>query len=331
VPQLVPRLRVHEDDDIVHEGMFGGDVRKQRAAIAAAVAVVALLVVTTFWWFSAGPGAKTTVPGSLTGQRVADAQRLLAAEGLRGQPEEVFHATIAKGQVVSTDPPSGGSIEKGGTVTLLVSKGPEQVAVPSLLGLSPEDAERRLREVGLEVGTRGAKFSEDVEKGKVISSSPKAETLVKPGRTVDIVVSKGIEQVEVPNLLGQQRGDVERQLRELGFDVDAEDVDFQFGGPLPGTVTQIDPQPGTKLPKGETVKIGVVTFFGGNNGNGNGNGQGQQTQVPDVRNQPVDQAENALRQAGLNPVRQGGGGVVFNQDPQPGSVVPVGTTVNLFV
>ena len=330
VPQLVPRLRVHEDDGVVHEGMFGGDVRKQRAAIIAAVAVVALLIVSVFWWFSAGPGANTTVPGGLTGQRVADAQRLLATSGLTGQVQEVFDDQIARGQVVDTEPPSGESIENRGTVTLLVSKGPEQVPVPSLAGLTPEEAQRQLGEVGLELGKRTSKFSDDIDKGKIISSSPRGDTLVTPGRPVDIVVSKGIETVEVPNLVGAQRGDAERALQERGLKVQFDEVDFQFGGPFPNTVTAQDRQPGEKIAKGETVRLQVVRGFF--NGNGNGNGQ-QQVQVPNVQNQPADQAENTLRQSGLNPRREGGGqfNFVTGQNPPPGSVVQVGSEVVIFL
>ena len=53
----------------------------------------------------------------------------------------------------------------------------------------------------------------------------------------------------------------------------------------------------------------------------------------DVRNQPADAAENNLRQAGLNPRREGGGlfNVVVNQNPGPGSQVPVGTEVVIFL
>src|SRR4029453_14290668 len=133
------------------------------------------------------------VPGGLTGQRVADAQRLLAADGLRSKPVETFDNSIAKGQVVSTEPPSGESIEKGGTVILKVSKGPEQVAVPSVEGLTAAEAERRLRDAGLEVGKRENQFSDAVAKGKVISSSPASGALVKPDRPVDLLVSKGVE------------------------------------------------------------------------------------------------------------------------------------------
>jgi beta-lactam-binding protein with PASTA domain len=332
--QLVPRLRVHDDDP--DDGWMGGDRTKQRTAVVAGVLVLALLVATALWYFLAGPGARTEVPEGLTGQRVADAQRLLAADGLRGQPQEVFDDTVAKGQVVRTDPASGASIEHDGTVILLVSKGPEQVAVPSLAGKDPADAERQLADLGLELGNRDFKFSDKVERGKIVSSSPKADALVNPGRRIDVVVSKGVEEIEVPQVVGAQRDQAVQALEERGFDVEVEETDFQFGGPLPGTVREQDPQPGTKIPKGDTVRIVVVRgFFGGGGGGGGGGGDGgqQQTQVPDVRNQPADVAENTLRQRGLNVRREGGGqfNIVVNQNVNPGQQVPVGTEVVIFL
>jgi serine/threonine-protein kinase len=331
VPQLVPRLRVHDDDEY-DSGFLGGDRRKQRTAIIGAVLAVTLLVATAIWYFAAGPGAKTEVPSGLAGQRVADAQRLLAADGLRGTPREVFDDKVAKGQVVGTDPAAGTSIENGGTVVLLVSKGPEQVAVPSLVNKEPQDAERELADIGLELGNRSFKFSDDVEKGKIISSSPKADTLVTPGRRIDIAVSKGVEEVEVPQVVGAGKDDAVRALEERGFKVDVEETDFQFGGPLPNTVKEQDPQPGSKLAKGETVKIVVVRGFFGGNGGGNGGGQ-QVATVPEVRGQPADQAENTLRQAGLNPRREGGGqfNVVVGQSVNANTQVPVGTEVVIFL
>jgi beta-lactam-binding protein with PASTA domain len=330
IPQLVPRLQVHEDDGVVHEGFMGGDRRRQRNAIIAGVAAVALVLASLGWWFAAGPGAKKTVPGGLTGQRVASAELLLAADGLRGTPREVFNDTIAKGQVIGTDPPAGEKIAKDGTVVLLVSKGPEQVGVPSLLGTTPADAERQLREAGLKLGKRESRFSDDVEKGKIISTAPPADTLIAPGRTVDIVVSKGVEQVEVPNLVGASRDDAERQLRERGFEVEFNEVDFQFGGPFPRTVTAQDPQPTTKIAKGETVTLTVVKdFFGGN---GNGNGNNGQVQVPEVRGQQIDQAENTLRSQGFDVRRDGDGDgddLVSDQQPPPGQFVPPGTQIVL--
>jgi beta-lactam-binding protein with PASTA domain len=333
VPQLVPRLRVHEDDGVVHEGFMGGDRRRQTQAIIAGALALTLVLVTLGWWFAAGPGAKTTVPGGLTGQRVADAQRLLAADGLRGTPKEVFNDTIAKGQVVGTDPPSGESIAKDGTVVLLVSKGPEQVAVPALQGTTPENAERQLREAGLKLGKRETRFSDDVEKGKIISTQPQGDTLIAPGRTVDIVVSKGVEQVEVPNLVGASRDDAVRQLQERGLDVEVTETPFQFGGPFPRTVTAQDPQPTTKIPKGEKVTLTVVgEFFGGNNGGGNNGGNNGQVQVPEVRGQQVDAAENTLRQQGFDVRRDGDGDgddIVSDQNPAPGTFVPFRSQITI--
>ncbi len=326
--QLVPRLRVHEDDDAVDLGWFGGRRRNQGFALVGAAIAVLLVLGVCGWWFVGGPGAKTEVPGGLVGQRVSDAQRLLAARGLSGTSQEAFDSKIAKGQVVRTEPPAGEKIDNGGTVVLIVSKGPEQIAIPSLAGRSPQDAEKVLTGLGLTVGDSISRFSDKVESGKVIGTSPKAETLVTPGREIGLVVSKGPEPIEMPDVKGKSRDEATQILTRAGLEVKYTDVQPGVFGPFPGQVAAQDPQPGTKLKKGDDVTISVATGIFG---------QPQQVQVPDVNRWQVKDAERVLKEQGFKVNIQGGGNGqgngqnVFGQNPPAGSQVPVGSEITLFV
>lgn len=75
------------------------------------------------------------------------------------------------------------------------------VDVPDVVGMSREAAEEALKEAGLKLGTVSEQYHKDVPKGKLISQNPAAETEVKRGSTVNIVVSKGL--VPLPDVVGK--------------------------------------------------------------------------------------------------------------------------------
>ncbi len=94
----------------------------------------------TGWYFGSGPGSQITVP-DLTDLSATDARQLLESDGFIVGPDgAAHHPTIAEGRVVNTDPEFGSVVVKGATITLLLSIGPEQLALPPLVGLQEADA-----------------------------------------------------------------------------------------------------------------------------------------------------------------------------------------------
>jgi serine/threonine-protein kinase len=85
----------------------------------------------------------------VAGQLAAEAEAALAAAHLRSRAERVFDNDLPEGRVVGTDPGIGAQAPWGSTVLLRVSKGPDLVEVPDVVGLTREEAEDRLREAGL--------------------------------------------------------------------------------------------------------------------------------------------------------------------------------------
>jgi serine/threonine-protein kinase len=92
---------------------------------------------------------KVTVP-EVAGRRVEVAKAELAAANLKARPERVFDDNVPEGRVVGTDPGAGSQVTWGSAVVLRISKGPDLVVVPQVVGLSKKEAEERLREAGLE-------------------------------------------------------------------------------------------------------------------------------------------------------------------------------------
>ncbi|MEO7448160.1 MAG: Stk1 family PASTA domain-containing Ser/Thr kinase, partial [Humibacillus sp.] len=85
------------------------------------------------WWFTAGPGATTVVP-TVVDRQVDAAQSALTGAALVGVPAEEFSERSGAGVVMRAEPAAGTTLSKDSTVRLVVSKGPERYAVPTLVG-----------------------------------------------------------------------------------------------------------------------------------------------------------------------------------------------------
>jgi beta-lactam-binding protein with PASTA domain len=134
--------------------------------------------------------AKTTVPAGITNTDVNTAEGILTQAGLQFTVKNTPN-NANQGQVLSADPPSGSSINKGATVTLTVSSGPNQVTVPSVAGLSQIAAGNLIGNRGLQVTGTTNQSSSQYQAGVVIGSDPGAGTSVSPGSGVTLIVSSG--------------------------------------------------------------------------------------------------------------------------------------------
>jgi serine/threonine-protein kinase len=91
---------------------------------------------------------KVQVP-PVAGRRFEVAREMLAAVHLDAARRAEFHDFVPEGRVIGTDPAAGATATWGSTVTVVVSKGPDLVVVPDVVGLTKRQAERRLRAAGL--------------------------------------------------------------------------------------------------------------------------------------------------------------------------------------
>ena len=129
---------------------------------------------------SSGPLPRK-VPGDLAGKTYEQAAAAIEAEQLAPVKEERFHDTVPPGTVIGTEPGAGAGVARDGQVKVLVSKGPDLVEVPSVKGLTLQQAIDKLEAAGFTVG--------DVfgpAKGQPFTTSPDAGSKQKRGTTVDI-------------------------------------------------------------------------------------------------------------------------------------------------
>ena len=136
------------------------------------------------------PPVQVTVPEGLTNTTQANATAILQSAGLTAT---VVNKTSSaqKGTVLSTDPTSGTKVNQGSSVTLVVSSGPANAIVPSVVGLTQAVAGQTLANAGLTVGNVTSVASTQYPAGQVVQSNPGTGASVPPGTAVDIAVSTG--------------------------------------------------------------------------------------------------------------------------------------------
>jgi serine/threonine-protein kinase len=201
---------------------------------------------------SKGPQLFELAPlGGLTLEEAKN--ELNRAEMALGTITEQFDEVVPAGVVLAQEPVSGTAARRGTPVSLTVSKGPQPIAVPSVVGLDEDDAVEAIEAAGLTaVVAKDEVNDRNVPKGAVAAQSPATGTLTRGG-TVTLTVSKGPKLVEVPSFIGKQAGEARRELEKLGFQVRVNNV---LGGFF-GTVRDQDPVD-EEVPEGSVVTLTVV-------------------------------------------------------------------------
>jgi Uncharacterized protein conserved in bacteria len=255
-------------------------------------AVVAIAMI----FFAGGSPANSdqvVIPADLVGSEKAAAKQELVGLGF---PEANIHYknknddTADKGQILAVDPAPQTKVDKTKLavtqVTLTVSAGKVKVKVPSVKGLSEDEAKSKIEDANLKVGSNETKASATVPKGNVIGTSPTAGTSVDKDSEVSLVISGGPGKTVVPNEVGKREDEARSDLRSHGFQVSVTYIDTP-PGQEGGQVLQQNPQEGDSVNRGSTITLTVAktqqqppgggpTFPTGDpfppGGGGNGNG-----------------------------------------------------------
>ncbi|UVI34657.1 protein kinase domain-containing protein [Brevibacterium spongiae] len=193
--------------------------RRRRRVLTGLVAMAAVLALVAWLVIANLPEPTSIVPGQLAGKQVEEVTSQLEDSELKAEPKEVFDDTVPAGVVIGTEPVSGSELAPDSTVTVVVSKGEEKFAVPKLEGLSRSDAEEALKKAHLAVGKVDEKYSDSVADDAVISASQKPGKKLSEGEKIDLVVSKGVAPIPVPNVEGLTFDAAYATLAKRGFRV----------------------------------------------------------------------------------------------------------------
>jgi eukaryotic-like serine/threonine-protein kinase len=258
----------------------------------------------------------------VTGENVDEATRILDDRGFDVALRPVPSAA-PRNQVVEQDPIatnlSGDKAEEGSTVTLSVSSGPAIVAVPDVTGLTEEVARKRLETAGFPV-TVQQQFSKTVPRGEAIGTEPAAGTQFSTGQPVTLLISRGVNTVTVPDVVGLDDQAALATLSDAGLSgtlVQRDSTEPE------GEVLSQSPAAGKRVSRGSQVTIfastGAIT-------------------VPDVVGQTRKAAVTALKRAGFvvavteeETTDASEIGVVITEFPPAGSRGQRGDTVTISV
>jgi len=204
---------------------------------------------------------------------------------------------------------------------LLVRSG-QAITVPDVCGKDEAEAESILKEARLKVSIEAHRFDPVIAKGKIVIQEPLPGRKVKAGRTVGLVVSKGVEKVELPYILGLEL-EKARQILDK-YDIQIKAVDSIFNDSVPeGRIASANPWPGEEVPKGSKVSVTVSL--------------GKGVAVPDLSGLKIEEATNLIREKALSlgEVKEiegsGEPGTIMMQAPGAGTLVQIGDSVSLVV
>lgn len=201
----------------------------------------------------------------------------------------------------------------------------QTVDVPDLTRSTLDNAKISLEKKGLLIYVVEKVESDDIEEGLICNQDPLAQSQVKRGSTIKVWISKGSVSVPVPKLENMSLNETISKLAQLGLFAN---VEYEYSSEVDkDMVISVDPMPGTRVEKNTGVKVKVSL----------GEEPAKTAVVPKATFMSKSSAEAKIKEAGLEPkfvykvsVDYYEGNLYY-QTPKAGSVVPVGSTVTVYI
>jgi len=205
-------------------------------------------------------GGDVVIP-DLTGSTPEQARVIAENRGLLlvvGGEEE--SEKFADNQICRQAPLPGSIVRSKSSITVFISKGSSNVIIPELKGMGLSEATMRLNELGLHISDIKTEEHATIEKDKIISTMPPSGSRAKKGDAITIVLSGGLEMIEVPRVIGRALSTAKRIIEERGFSVGS--ISYEVSTEIDvGIVMVQSPRSGTKAKKGSKVDLTVATVL----------------------------------------------------------------------
>ena len=268
---------------------------------------------------------RTTVVPDVVGLTQEEAINRIVSSGFtQGEVKPGFSNDYPEGTIFDQNPDAGNAARKGSKIDLVVSKGPEPaqaVTVPDLTNMTPTEAGNALGLVALKAQEGDTVFSDHIEAGRVAAQNPAPNATIKAGDTVTYNLSKGGDQVDVPNVVGMSREEATTTLEQAGFAVQIateENDEYAAGIVCAQSATE-------KASRGSTITITVSAGA-------------STTEIPYVVGRSESSAYSTLTGAGFNVITVSvassdpAGTVVSQSDygrATPGSTIQIEVSVGM--
>lgn len=236
------------------------DEKKSKKPLIAAIVAIAVIAAVIGVAFATGIIGGEKAP-DLIGMEPSEAQDKLDELDmdlkLKISEQEVTSEDVEEGKIAMQDPKEGERIEKGQTITVMISSGKPTGLVPSIVGQN-YDRNRDmiiayLKSAGdYEIGNVDYEES-DAEKGEIIRQDPGAEAQAPKGTKINIVVSKGTDKIKVPALMGLTLDEARAAVNgQFELEISYEESTYEKN-----TIINVSAAEGEKLPKGSVIYITV--------------------------------------------------------------------------
>ena len=215
------------------------------------------------------------------------------------------------------------AISLGGTIAYSRLTDPKEVPMPNLVGVSKEDAEKSIEELGLVLEVSSEEYNSEYAAGYIISQEPKyVEINLKEGTTIIVVVSKGIEEAIIPKVTGMSKEEAIKAIEEAKLKYEI--IEEESKKIEAGYVISQETDPNTKVYAGDTLVIHISTGV-------------KKVAVQSVIGKTEEEAKNTLTSLGLSvnvnyeEDSSKDNGVVLKQSIDSGKEVEEGTSITITV
>ncbi|WP_289760148.1 Stk1 family PASTA domain-containing Ser/Thr kinase [Lactobacillus taiwanensis] len=208
----------------------------------------------------------------------------------------------------------------------------DMVDVPSLNKMSQTQAKSSLKSSGLKIGKISYEYSDTVPKGEVIRTEPPSGSQIKDGQKVNIVISKGVHLIEMPNVIGMPYSIAKKQLVKLGFTVTKTE---EYSGSPKNQVNAQDVEPGQQINPDKTTVTLLVSK--GHAPASSSRSRRHTIKLRDIVGYSLKDAQDYAREHNLSlkveeeSSDEKNDGKVLRQSPQAGTDVSSGDTLTIVV
>lgn len=229
--------------------------KKYLTLITVILAFITFLIALNLYFFS--QENNLTMP-DLSNKTLEESQSILTNLGIDSDNITITYEIsedVANNVIISTEPEAGKELMKDTMIELVISKGQEKIKLENYINQNIDDVEKLLNDLGLEVEIYQEYSPKD--KGLILSQEPEADSEVAKGDTIKLIVSQGVKQVKVANLLG---------ITEDEFDTWIEDNNLNSAKTFEcndtydkGEIFLQDPQRNIEVEEDSVIKVSIST------------------------------------------------------------------------
>ena len=256
------------------------------------IAAVLVIGIATIAFSVLGGGKNEISVPDVSNLSESAARSKLQEAGLKaaGQTEEITSDKIPEGKVVKTNPEAKAIVQKGREVVLYISTGGRKIKMKDYTDMEYKEAVEALVKLDFKESKikKKEEYSDTVEKGKIISQTPEANSEVTPDKTsVKFVVSKGAKPIKISDYVGMTINEALLDLANNGINESQVKQTQQESDKEAGTILSQTPSAGSSVTPGNTM-INFVVSSGPN-----------EVSVPDFTGMSKSEVQSAAKEAGL--------------------------------